>query len=147
MKKKIPWTLFKDMSSGGGTKEEPYELIFIEALEHEARLIFYNRFGHNPERVTCTCCGPDYSINESPSLEEASAYHRHCKFIECGRDKEGNWLEDGGGHYVEEPNEYGDYETLEEFKKRDDVLIIYDKDIKPKERKGDVPAQGYIWAD
>lgn len=63
------WTEFMDMHSGGGTKEEPYEYIFIEAPREEAIIIFYNRFGHNPERVTCTCCGDDYSITEYETLK------------------------------------------------------------------------------
>jgi len=63
------WTRFYDMHSGGGAKEK-WELIFIEAPEDEAISIFYNRFGHNPNRVSCTCCGADYSIYEDgDSLE------------------------------------------------------------------------------
>ena len=53
-KEESKWTLFWDMASGGDTKEEPYENIYIEAPEEEAKVIFYNRFGHNPERVSCT---------------------------------------------------------------------------------------------
>ena len=45
------WTNFHDMYSGGGLKEKPYTYIYIEAPEVEARTIFYNRFGHNPDRV------------------------------------------------------------------------------------------------
>lgn len=70
------WTRFMDMHSGGGTKEEPYEYIYIEAPVSEAKVIFYNRFGHNPERVTCTCCGEDYSIDAEETLEKATEYER-----------------------------------------------------------------------
>ena len=45
------WTHFWDMSSGGGRKEN-WKHIYIEAAESEAIVIFYNRFGHNPNRVT-----------------------------------------------------------------------------------------------
>lgn len=69
------WTEFFDMSSGGQEKE-PYKIIHIEAPEKEAKVIFYNRFGHNPERVTCTCCGEDYAISEANSLLEATEYDR-----------------------------------------------------------------------
>lgn len=72
------YTRFMDMHSGGGLKEPPYARIYIEAPENEAKIIFYNRFGHNPERVTCTCCGEDYSITEEDSLVEASAYDRNA---------------------------------------------------------------------
>jgi hypothetical protein len=58
-----------DMRSGGSQKEEwPY--IIIEAPIKEAKAIFYNRFGHDPTRVTCTCCGEDYLIKEAGSLEQ-----------------------------------------------------------------------------
>lgn len=69
------WTQFWDMHSGGGCKEE-WSQIYIEASEPEARIIFYNKFGHNPSRVSCTCCGEDYDVSESPSLEEATAFDR-----------------------------------------------------------------------
>jgi len=72
------WTQFMDMHSGGGLKEEPYENIYIEAPLKEAELIFYNMFGHNPNRVTCTCCGEDYSTSEYETLREATAFHRNC---------------------------------------------------------------------
>lgn len=70
------WTKFMDMYSGGSLKEK-WEYIYIEAPQKEAELIFYNRFGHNPNRVSCTCCGNDYSISESESLEESTGYD-HC---------------------------------------------------------------------
>ena len=73
------WTRFMDMNSGGGNKEQ-WSYIFIEAPEKQAKIIFYNRFGHNPERVSCTCCGDDYSISESESIEQVTAYDRGCEF-------------------------------------------------------------------
>lgn len=118
----MTWTLFWDMHSGGGTKEEPYDKIYIEAPAAEARVIFYNRFGHNPERVSCTCCGEDYSIYEEPTLEEASDYHRRGSF--------------GRGPQV----------TVEEYIAKPDVLVIRAEEIKDDERTGDVPEQGYVWA-
>jgi len=129
------WTQFMDMHSGGGNKEN-FEYCYIEASEKEAKIIFYNRFGHSPERVTCTCCGEDYSITESETIEAATAYERNCA------------LEDG--KYVEKlrENSYGrGYITLDDYKKKPDVLFIYDKDIKPEERIGEVPEQGYVWQD
>jgi hypothetical protein len=135
-KKKMKWTQFMDMYSGGGTKEKPYEMIYIEAPKSEAKVIFYNKFGHNPERVSCICCGGDYLISESVSLEQASAYQRNCRYdvnAKC---------------YVEEPGvKYGDGElvTIFEYLKRKDVLVIYAKDIKEFERVGEVPEEGYVW--
>lgn len=65
----IPFTEFWDMHSGGGAKED-WEHIFIEAPEAEARVIFYNTFGHSPDRVTCTCCGQDYAVDEFTEAED-----------------------------------------------------------------------------
>lgn len=133
-KEETKWTLFWDMHSGGGTKEKPYEKIYIEAPEDEAKVIFYNRFGHNPERVSCTCCGEDYSISESESLEQASGYHRKCA-----------WDKETKG-YVNRPNEYSDnFITVEDYSKQQDVLIIPKSEIKDSERVGDVPSEGYVW--
>lgn len=128
------WTLFWDMHSGGGTKEKPYEKIYIEAPRVEAIAIFYNRFGHNPERVSCTCCGEDYSISEEDSFLQASGYHRNCK------------LADGG--YIEAPDRKDSrrYLTEEEYTAQPDVLVIRASEIKPEERRGDVPERGYVWA-
>lgn len=63
------WTVFCDMSSGGGQKLE-WRKIFIEAPEKEARNIFYNRFDRYPDHVTCDCCGSDYSVNELDNLDD-----------------------------------------------------------------------------
>ncbi len=133
--KPTKWTQFMDMHSGGGLKEK-YDYIYIEAPENEAEIIFYNRFGHNPNRVSCTCCGNDYSITEGESLERVTAYERGCRYDNEKRD------------YVEEPDarySYKSYMTLEEYKNRASALFIYAKDIKPNERVGDVPTEGYVW--
>lgn len=111
------WTKFMDMYSGGGKKEK-WEYIYIEASEVEAKIIFYNRFGHNPERVTCTCCGKDYSISEYETLEKAIKYD-----LEWGKITLDNYL------YLESDN----------------TLVIYETEIKPHERYGEIPKQGYIW--
>ena len=63
----MTWTQFWDMHSGGSLKEQ-WQYIYIEAPEDEARVIFYNRFDHSPDRVTCTCCGEDYSVSEDADL-------------------------------------------------------------------------------
>src|SRR4051812_22539864 len=84
----MTWTRFMDMHSGGGVKEAPYQVIYIEAPLPEAEVIFFNRFGHNPQRVTCTCCGSDYSISEDDTLAQASGYDRGCQHLETPRDPE-----------------------------------------------------------
>lgn len=131
----MSWTRFMDMSSGGGRKER-HSYIYIEAPEDESKVIFYKRFGHNPERVSCTCCGDDYIIDESESFEQASGYDRGCAHVD--------------GAWVEEPATDGwyhqKYRTVDEYLTDPDVLVIREADIKPEERVGDVPRQGYVWA-
>lgn len=73
---------FFDMHSGGGCKEPPYEQIYIEAPEEEAKIIFYNKFGHSPDRVSCTCCGEDYAVYEDDTLEESTAFDRHKQSLD-----------------------------------------------------------------
>ena len=157
----MPWTRFMDMHSGGGTKEPPYQYILIEAPEEEAKVIFYNRFRHNPERVTCTCCGDDYSIGEHATLDDATGFDRGCDFAhfrpdgtECAESEA--WVPGKGmtpgytQHYAERPAKkyaFREYTTLEDYLKNPDVLVIREADIKPKERSGEVPTQGYVWRD
>ncbi len=150
------WTHFWDMNSGGGRKEE-WTHIYIEEGEEVSRIVFYNRFGHNADRVTCTCCGSDYSISTYETLAEATAYQRGCDFVyfnEKGEEiaeeeweasrKEGRPV---NGEYVERQaaDSLHKYKTLEEFKAMNDVLVIYAKDIKSEEKIGDIPVQGYVW--
>jgi hypothetical protein len=130
-----PWTQFWDMHSGGGLKE-PWARIYIQAPEAEARVIFYNRFGHSPDRVSCTCCGEDYSVDQAESLSRATAYHRNCK-----------WSKEANGYVEQADADYESYLTLAAYMASDDVLVIPASEIKPDERKGDVPRQGYVWQD
>lgn len=132
------WTQFWDMHSGGSQKLN-WPRIYIEAPREEAELIFQNRFGRNPNRVTCTCCGPDYSIDEAATLAEVSAFHRNCA-----------WSDDDNG-YEERPNEKrsyaGPYMTVAEYIEQSGCHFIFAKDIKPKEREGSLRSEGYVWVD
>lgn len=169
------WTQFWDMHSGGGTKVvrledgsfidgnnftkegQPIDCIFIEASESEAKSIFYHRFGHNPERVSCGCCGEDYSISESDSLAQLTGFHRHCAYEKDGYvEKQDESLrkhvrgaEDEAvwNAYLDGRGNAAKYQTVEEYMKRPDVLIVPATHIKPEERKGEVPIQGYVWVD
>lgn len=126
------WTRFMDMHSGGGSKEK-WEKILIEANEEEAKVIFYNRFGHNAERVSCTCCGEDYSISSHEDILRLTAYDRNCDW---SKEKEG---------YVERSNKWAKHIPFEKYKNNPKVLFIYSDDISDDERKGYVPSQGYHW--
>jgi len=142
--KDIPWTLFWDMHSGGGCKEPPYEKIYIQAPQEEAEIIFYKRFGHNPHRVSCTCCGSDYSIDQYDTLEQASAYHRNCKWS----DNEKGYIEECR-YTPKQLKEYGmadsKHFTVAQYIKKKNVLVIRAKNIKKEERVGTLPQQGYVW--
>jgi hypothetical protein len=144
-----------DMHSGGGCKEKPYEHIYIEAPQAEAEVIFYNRFKHNPNRITCTCCGEDYSINEHETLEQATAFERNCAYSKDGYVEKQNEstrrFVDGAkndvfvwNHYLDE-NPGSKYMTLEVYLKQPNILVIKTEDIKPEERVGEVPVEGYVW--
>lgn len=149
------WTQFWDMHSGGGTKEAPYDKIYIEAPEDQAKVIFYNKFGHNPERVTCTCCGEDYSISEHKTLEQATAFHRNCAYgkkgyIEKQKEDLRKYVRGGKDEkvwqaYLEKRGNGAKYQTLEKYAGRKDVLIIRKNDIKKEDLVGEVPEQGYVW--
>jgi hypothetical protein len=170
------WTRFMDMHSGGGLKEQ-WQFIYIEAPEDEAKIIFYNRFGHNPERVTCTCCGNDYSIEADESLKQLTGYDRHCDNLETPRDERGLYKQPNDpwfkAHYYLEPEDVAEaiargykvkenlsrdiarqypesadkysYKTLEQYMTLPEVLFIRADEIKPEERTGSVPEQGYVW--
>lgn len=140
------WTRFMDMHSGGGLKESPHQYIYIEAPEDEAKRIFYGRFGHNPERVTCTCCGEDYSISSDESLTQLTGHDRNC-------DYDGEYVERQNPRNMDirrqcntaDSEPWGLYQPLTEYVKRDDVLMISAGEIKPEWRNADVPEQGYVW--
>lgn len=112
------WTQFMDMHSGGGTKTD-HSHIYIEADEEAATAEFKRRYGRDPHNVTCDCCGEDYSISTSATLEQETGYNRGCTY-----DVETN-------KYVERHNEEGwlKYQPLEEFLKQDGLCFIYAKDI------------------
>lgn len=122
-----------DMHSGGSLKEDK-QYIYIEAPKEEAKVIFYNIYWHNPERVTCTCCWDDYSINESEDLIQATGYERGCDFDSKTKK------------YIE--SETGDsrrtYQSLDEYLKSNTIVVHYAKDIKPERREWDVPEQWYV---
>lgn len=130
------WTRFWDMHSGGGCKEHPFEKIYIEAPEEEAKRIFFGKFGHNPERVSCTCCGEDYSFYEYDSLEEASAFHRGAPYGSGGHKPDLTATHSLRGERVI---------PLDEYTKNPDVCVIRADDILPEWRTCEVPEEGYVW--
>lgn len=131
----MTWTKLADMNSGGWQKE-PFAYIWIEAREEEASKVFYNRFGHNPYRVTCICCGEDYSVYEYESLEEATVFERGC-------------THDENQSLEKSQNNYMTLDELLECKVLPNgggaVEFIFASDIMPSELEGDLPdEQGYV---
>jgi hypothetical protein len=158
----MSWTRFMDMHSGGGCKEAPYEIILIEAPEEEAKIIFFNRFGHNPERVSCTCCGDDYSISSDEDLSQLTAYDRNCDHAYFNAEgdevpKSEAWVRGKGlvsgcvYRYVERQNPLsasyssGKHQALDQYLQKNIVQVIKAAAISDQERVGDIPAQGYVW--
>lgn len=165
----MTWTHFHDMHSGGSQKLQ-WGHIYIEAPEQEARVIFYNRFGRNPERVTCTCCGEDYSISEYASLEQATGFSRGCRSIEPKRRPDGRYINDDPvieehcyleegedppeGYEISKWSPHSPYLTVEEYFARTEskglldglALRIPAGEIRAEERTGTVPEEGYVWA-
>lgn len=140
----IPWTRFMDMHSGGGLKEGTFNRIYIQAPVEEAKIIFYNRFGHDPERVSCTCCGEDYSVGSYDadsvfqSLEQATSWDRGT-----AHDDDGNVREyaDDSEYRIKSDK----YITLTDYMLKDDVLFVNASQIKPSERVGTIPETGWVW--
>lgn len=126
------WTHFWDMHSGGEQKLD-WPHIFIEAPEYEATRAFYALFERNPNRVTCTCCGPDYLIGESATLEQATGFQRGCAYE--------------GGNYVERRSgdSWHEYQTLDKFAARPDVKIVRAAEVKMLGDLEDPPEGEYVW--
>lgn len=133
----MAWTEFFDMSSGGRNKQ-PWNHIYIEAPKNHAKIIFYNIFGTNPDRVSCTCCGSDYSITEYEDLNQATAYNRNCDYD----NKTNKYIE----QTISEGYRSGKYQTLGQYlKDNEKIKVIYYSEVKEEEKFGEVPEQGYVW--
>lgn len=156
------WTCFMDMHSGGGLKED-YSYIYIQAPQDEAEVIFYNLFGHSPNRVTCTCCGEDYSIGEHKSFADASGFERGCKSLMPQRDPDTKkyiplpediktyWEADeeppAGFEFDERFSIHAEYFPVDAYLKHKDVKVVFAEDIPDSAREGEVPQEGYVWFD
>jgi len=67
------YTRFFDLCSGGSQKED-FSTLYVELDEDRAVEWFYEKYGHSPHNVTCTCCGSDYSVYEvgdNPDMSDA----------------------------------------------------------------------------
>jgi len=148
------WTRFWDMHSGGGQKEK-WSKIYIEAdSQEEAEVIFYNRFGHSPNRITCTCCGEDYSVDSGKDLGQITGYDRGCRNIfkkVNGKYTNQKYIEASArvpkGYKTDSLSSFNKYQSLKQYMKNQDVLFISKKDVKEDEKHGELPLQGYVWVN
>jgi hypothetical protein len=143
----MTWTQFHDMHSGGDQKLD-WGHIFIEADEERARVVFQERFGRDPDNVTCDCCGADYSVTECKyTLAQATGYERGCRPLETPRDPntrrflpvEDPWFhehyylekgEEPRAPYTAEPEKsWHKYRTLDEYLKSGEALVITAEEI------------------
>ena len=52
--------------------------------------------------------------------------------------------------YVEEQAAkfaFREYQALTDYLESPEVLVVRAEEIKPEERSGDIPQQGYVWVD
>jgi hypothetical protein len=128
----VPWTLFWDMHSGGGTKVGNYAKIYVQAPYDEAVDWFTDRY-RDPHYVTCECCGPDYSVNEYPTLEKATRFHRersdyktakYNAYRKLGLRPWDDELPDDVRATIPQR-----YDSVMEYVQRKDVLVIYARDM------------------
>jgi hypothetical protein len=155
------WTSFHDMHSGGDLKED-FQFVWIEAPVEEAKIVFYNRFGHSPDRVSCTCCGEDYSVDESETLEQATGYERNLifanpadsnrggRYLEPGEEMPKGWKGSSYSFQQGEPTTLSDFlanGTADSPFGTERFLVIRAEQIKYSEYTGELPEQGYVWVD
>jgi hypothetical protein len=132
-----------DMHSGGRQKLD-WPNIYIETVARngggaidEAKSIFYAKFGRNPYRVTCTCCGEDYSLSCYDDFAQASAWERGCAY-----DKESK-------SYLEKPQDkkrsFHKYQTIEEYIASGEAKVIYKDEVDDADRHHSLPTEGFVW--
>jgi hypothetical protein len=130
------WFRFMDMHSGGSTKLPPFQRIYIQIPDGvDPKTVFYNVTGRNPDRVTCTCCGADYSYGDEPdTLQQATGFDRNCDF-----DRETDM-------YIEK-GRYGSLISVEDYAQQEDVLLVFADELPEGVASGEVPESGYVWVD
>ena len=120
------WTHFWDMHSGGDLKVSPFDHIYIEASERDAMSVFYARFGFNPHRISCSCCGEDYSVSEYKTFKEASCFQR-------------------GDRISKLQPEPTNITSVKDYKKQEDVKVIRAKEIVDTEKSHVLHEEGWVW--
>lgn len=77
----MAFTRFMDMFSGG-SKNTPYEYVYIEAEEDIAAEVMEKVFDAWPYNVNCECCGQNFSVSEYKTLGEATEWDRRGTGLE-----------------------------------------------------------------
>jgi hypothetical protein len=152
--KQSVWTSFMDMHSGGSIKikenGKDIQYIYIEGERKTAEWYFTQLFERDPDHVSCVCCGSDYSVEEYPSLEKATAYARNCLTIKpinadpalghqdpaykTAEYKEHYYLEAGEeppvGYMIDKSYSSSQpHQTVAEYSARPDVKVLTKKQI------------------
>lgn len=157
------WAQFWDMHSGGGTKVPPFEKIYVQLPDGaDPVVVFQNLFGRNPNRVTCTCCGEDYSIDSGDSLRQLTGYQRGCacdagRYIERGKllgpshkyrlgvtTVDGQVVEGRVSAIPTEPV-YSEIVLLSDYVLRPNVLVVYLDELPDDVVRGTPHEEGYHW--
>lgn len=79
--KETTWTYFSDLHSGGDRKTD-WEYIYIQGRREQAIRQFEELFRRDPRHVSCSCCGPDYSIYEETAGEDFDIPAHHERAIQ-----------------------------------------------------------------
>jgi hypothetical protein len=150
-----PWTRFMDMHSGGSQKLA-WDTIYIQAPRELAERVFQAKFDRNPNSVTCTCCGPDYSVSDGEpgdDLYNATGYNRNCLHL-----AKRSWDIETRGYapdrYVEQQDpeklkysqrEANHYKPLALYVASEDVKVVCADEITDEDRGTNLRQSGYVW--
>jgi len=118
------------------------------------------------QRVSCTCCGEDYSISSAEDFAQISGYHRGCQTLVHKTYRSGQNkglvkpIPKSMQRYYEEREKppkgwefdtkrifNNKYKTVLAYKRQKDVLVLSRHKIKSSERAGEVPNEGYVWVE
>lgn len=113
----------------------------IEGNEDLAVRVYAARNGgRHPGKTSCDCgCGPDYRIDERVgTLAAATAIERNCKIAVM---KDGS-VRITNGTLRSDPTRW-DFQTLEQFTVRKDVVVVGVEDIEPHEAAHPLPTATY----
>jgi hypothetical protein len=66
---------FMDSHSGGGKKFDHNDIYVEACCELSAKARFKEIYNHDPDNVTCQCCGRDFSVYEVSREDVGQCVH------------------------------------------------------------------------